>query len=177
MSLFLLEFASPARDAAALESFIGSIDSAVSAGEVIESQVASDFARLFVIVEHNDQATLTADLTNAGINTDDIAEVRLVGAELADVKAARQSVGYLVEWDFPAGLTMDTYLARKAAKTPLYANVPEVTFLRTYVREDMVKCLCFYNAPDEDAVRHARDVVQAPVTRLSRLAGEERVAK
>jgi hypothetical protein len=42
---------------------------------------------------------------------------------------------------------------------------PEVSFLRTYVREDMVKCLCFYDAPDVEAVVRAREVVSAPVNR------------
>jgi alkylation response protein AidB-like acyl-CoA dehydrogenase len=65
---------------------------------------------------------------------------------------------------------MDRYLTRKREKAPLYANVPEVTFLRTYVREDMGKCLCFYDAPDESAVRRARDVVSTPITRLHSLA-------
>jgi myo-inositol catabolism protein IolC len=66
---------------------------------------------------------------------------------------------------------MDRYLARKREKAPLYANVPEVTFLRTYVREDMVKCLCFYDAPDDAAVRRAREAVSTPITRLNALAG------
>jgi hypothetical protein len=61
---------------------------------------------------------------------------------------------------------MDTYLARKKEKSPLYANVPEVAFLRTYVREDMAKCLCFYDAPDTDAVVRAREVVSTPIDRL-----------
>ena len=48
--------------------------------------------------------------------------------------------------------------------------MPEVAFLRTYVREDMVKCLCFYDAPDVEAVVRAREVVSAPVNRLHTLA-------
>lgn len=39
---------------------------------------------------------------------------------------------------------------------------PEVCFLRTYVREDMAKCLCLYDVPDEDAVCRARAVVETP---------------
>jgi hypothetical protein len=66
---------------------------------------------------------------------------------------------------------MDRYLARKREKAPLYANVPEVAFLRTCVREDMRKCLCFYAAPDEAAVRRAREAVSTPITRLNALAG------
>jgi myo-inositol catabolism protein IolC len=38
------------------------------------------------------------------------------------------------------------------------------------VREDMVKCLCFYDAPDEEAVRRAREAVDTPIDRLTRLA-------
>jgi hypothetical protein len=93
-----------------------------------------------------------------------------VAAYIAQVKAERPASGYLVEWDLPADLTMDAYLARKKEKAPLYAQVPETTFQRTYVREDMVKCLCFYDAPDESAVLRARDVVSAPVDRLHALA-------
>ncbi|SKX46450.1 alpha-helical coiled-coil protein [Mycobacteroides abscessus subsp. massiliense] len=78
----------------------------------------------------------------------------------------RPVAGYLVEWDLPADLDMQTYLARKKAKAPKYADVPEVSFLRTYVREDMDKCLCFYDAPDEEAVLRARKAVDTPVDRL-----------
>ena len=76
-----------------------------------------------------------------------------------------------MEWDIPSHIDMDTYLTRKAEKTPLYASIPEVSFLRTYVREDMGKCLCFYDAPDADAVVRARDIVSTPVNRLHTLKG------
>jgi len=62
---------------------------------------------------------------------------------------------------------MDTYLQRKKEKSPLYANVPETTFLRTYVREDMEKCVCLYDAPDDDAVRRARECVDTPIDRMT----------
>jgi hypothetical protein len=101
-------------------------------------------------------------------------EVRLVGADLESVKAARPAAGYLVEWDLPPELDMESYLARKKANAPRYADVPEVSFLRTYVREDMIKCLCFYDAPDEAAVRRARDAVSTPIDRLHGLDGELR---
>jgi hypothetical protein len=95
--------------------------------------------------------------------------LRLVGAEPAQLKASRPGAGYLVEWDLPAELDMDTYLARKKAKAPRYADVPEVSFLRTYVREDMAKCLCFYDAADEDIVRRGRAAVDTPIDRLHAL--------
>ena len=64
---------------------------------------------------------------------------------------------------------METYLARKKEKSPLYAEVPEVAFRRTYVREDLDKCLCFYDAPCVEDVERAREVVSAPIDRLHEL--------
>jgi hypothetical protein len=66
-------------------------------------------------------------------------------------------------------MDMDSYLARKKANAPRYADVPEVSFLRTYVREDMAKCLCFYDAADEDIVRRGRAAVDTPIDRLHAL--------
>ena len=100
-------------------------------------------------------------------------EVRLVGAELEEIKALRRGAGYLVEWDIPAEITMDQYLARKKANAPKYAEVPETSFLRTYVREDTAKCLCFYDAPDEDAVVRAREAVSTPIDRIWALGAIE----
>ena len=66
---------------------------------------------------------------------------------------------------------MDKYLARKKEKSPLYEDIDDVKFLRTYVREDMVKCLCFYDGESEEDVKRARDVVSAPIDRLHRIEG------
>lgn len=74
-----------------------------------------------------------------------------------------------MEWDIPAEITTEQYLTRKKANSPKYAEVPEVSFLRTYVREDTAKCLCFYNAPDEDAVARARAAVDTPFDRMFKL--------
>ncbi|MUM17621.1 DUF4242 domain-containing protein [Mycobacterium sp. CBMA271] len=135
-------------------------------GELIEAQVTREARRLFVIAEfHRDAPLLDAD----SLRADSVSgphPVRLVGADLDQLKSARPVAGYLVEWDLPADLDMETYLARKKAKAPRYADVPEVSFLRTYVREDMDKCLCFYDAPDETAVLRARQAVDTPVDRL-----------
>src|SRR5690606_12320994 len=122
-----------------------------------------------VVIEHERENGLKAGLAAAGIPEHDLAQVRLVGATLDEVKANATAPGFLVEWDFPEGLEMDAYLSREKEKAPLYAQVPEVAFRGTYVREDMMKCLCLYDAPDEDAVRHAREVVSTPVDRLTRL--------
>lgn len=169
--LFLIEFDTSRAETADTSGLLGKTAAAATAagGEVIETHIAPDIKRAYVVIEHDRENGLKAGLAVAGIPEHELAQVRLVGATLDEVKANRSTPGFLVEWDFPEGLEMDTYLARKKEKSPLYAQVPEVSFRRTYVREDMVKCLCLYDAPDEDAVRHAREVVSTPVDRLTRL--------
>ena len=170
MSLYLSEFILPPeaeRDAA----FDRVSDAAAAAGgELIELQVGLDAGRLYAVIEHISSEPLEGAFADAGLGPFEVVEVRLVGPSLEEVKAARGDAGYLVEWEFPDGLGMDEYLARKKSKAPLYAKVPETTFLRTYVCEDMTKCLCFYRAPDEDAVLRAREAVETPVTRIGRVA-------
>jgi hypothetical protein len=78
----------------------------------------------------------------------------------------------LVEWNIPEDITMDQYLARKKKNSVHYEEVPEVAFSRTYVCEDMSKCLCFYDAPDEAAVKRAREAVQTPIDSITELAGK-----
>lgn len=171
MSLLLAEVLPRTEVAATLETVREVAASLL--GEFVEAQVTADRGRVFAIVELDGDdvaAALESALGAAGLEVEAVSPVRLVGADLAQVKANRPASGYLVEWDLPAGLTMDAYLARKKEKSPLYAQVPETTFQRTYVREDMVKCLCFYDAPDEAAVLRAREVVSAPVDRLHALA-------
>src|SRR5262245_45196188 len=176
MALYLLEFSNALGSRAEVRSLLDRVAEAVrrARGEVIEAQVPAHLDPVFVVVEHGDErdgeAALQRGLGESAVPAGGIARVRLVGATLEEVKAARRTADYLVEWDFPAGLTMDAYLARKKTNAPRYAEVPEVRFLRPYVCEDMSKCLCFYLAHDEAAVRRARAVVGAPVTRLARLA-------
>ena len=33
----------------------------------------------------------------------------------------------------------------------------------------MVKCLCLYDAPDDDAVKRAREAVSTPIDRLTKI--------
>ncbi len=167
MPLFLAEITPPAD----VEGLLALVQSTVAAagGDFIEAQVTADRGRVFVIVDTSDAGAVQAALAGAGVGIDALDQVRLVGANLADIKENRPPTGYLVEWDIPAGITMDAYLARKKEKSPLYAQVPETTFQRTYVREDMMKCLCFYDAPDEAAVVRAREVVSTPIDRLHKL--------
>ncbi len=161
-TLFLVEFTPSPADADGSQQLLARI---ASSSELVEAQITADHTRVFAIVEAEDAAAVAQQLGDLHPASEPAA-VRLVGAELSDVKAARPEAGYLVEWDIPSHIDMDTYLSRKAEKTPLYASIPEVSFLRTYVREDMGKCLCFYDAPDADAVQRARDIVSTPINRL-----------
>jgi hypothetical protein len=139
---------------------------------LIEVQVSKDFSRSFFIVEGEDQNAATETLKGSGVPVELVKEVRLVGKELDDVKKNNDVVNYLVEWNIPADITMDQYLARKKKNSVHYQEVPEVAFSRTYVCEDMSKCLCFYDAPDEAAVKRAREAVNTPIDSITELAGE-----
>ena len=177
MPLSLVEITPARTEREAVDDLVDAVATAVAAAdaELVESQVTAGFGTVFVILETASDAAEDA-VRPALAGVDGVAAlsgpepVRLVGADLEAVKAARPAAGYLVEWDLPDELDMETYLARKKAKAPLYQNVPETSFLRTYVREDMDKCLCFYDAPDEAAVRRAREAVSTPVDRLHELA-------
>ena len=175
MSLYVAEIdtTSVAAETDGINTVLAAIETAAAkqGGEFIESQVTADHGRVFAVIEHSSLLELRADLEAAGLTVDELALVRLVGAELDDVKKLKKAGQYLVEWDFPAGLTMDKYLARKKEKSPLYNDITDVKFLRTYVREDMVKCLCFYDGDSEDAIVAARQVVDTPISRLHKLEG------
>lgn len=172
MALFLLEIEPSAASREGSQAVIDALGAQAAAGapaELIESQVAADHSRLFAILEASDAegaGKVAAELREVAGTVQGPDAVRLVGAELEDIKALRRGAGYLVEWDIPAEITMDQYLARKKANAPKYAEVPETSFLRTYVREDTAKCLCFYDAPDQDAVVRAREAVSTPIDRI-----------
>ncbi|MCM3570533.1 DUF4242 domain-containing protein [Neobacillus mesonae] len=136
---------------------------------LIELQVSKDFARSFFIVEGENRTVATDGLKAAGIPVQLVKEVRLVGKELDDVKKNNDVVNYLVEWNIPENITMDQYLARKKKNSVHYQEVPEVSFSRTYVCEDMTKCLCFYDAPDEAAVKRAREAVDTPIDSITEI--------
>jgi hypothetical protein len=171
MGLFLIEVDTDATDRDAVAAKLDAASEAVrgAGADVLEATVTGDHAKAFVVLEAPDRDTAAAAAQATGLRFTGPDEVRLVGATVEEVRAARGDARYLVEWDFPEGLDMDTYLKRKAEKSPLYANVPEVSFLRTYVREDMSKCLCLYDATCEADVRRAREVVDTPISRLHEL--------
>ena len=171
MSLYVAEL--DTTDNENIQDVLAGVEAAAqkAGGEFIESQVTANHNRVFAVLEHDNIVTLRGDLEAAGFKVDELALVRLIGAELEDIKKLKPAGQYLVEWDFPEGLTMDKYLARKKEKSPLYNDIEDVKFLRTYVREDMVKCLCFYDGDSEDAVVAARQVVDTPISRLHKLEG------
>lgn len=136
---------------------------------LIELQVSKDFSRSFFIVEGKDQSSVSDLLKSAGLPIQLVKEVRLVGKDLDHVKKNSELVNYLVEWNIPENITMEQYLERKKKNSVHYQEVPEVTFSRTYVCEDMSKCLCFYDAPDEEAVKRARQAVQTPIDSITEI--------
>ncbi|HHW9631791.1 TPA: DUF4242 domain-containing protein [Staphylococcus aureus] len=161
MTLFLLEannldFASMKEE---LEAKAASL-STKTIPTLIEVQATENLTHGYFIVEANDEADISIQL---------VKEVRLVGKDLDEVKNGDAHVDYLVTWNIPEGITMDQYLARKKKNSVHYEEVPEVEFKRTYVCEDMSKCICLYNAPDEEAVRRARKAVDTPIDGIEKL--------
>lgn len=174
MSLYLVEsiFNGEVKEKGAFEQKVAEIQAIVSEKNtsLIEVQVSKDFLRAFFIFESEDRNTITESLREIGISVALIKPVRLVGQELAQVKEQQEKVNYLVEWNLPENLTMEQYLDRKTKNSVHYAEVPEVSFSRTYVCEDMTKCLCFYDAPDEGTVKKAREAVKAPIDTITELS-------
>ena len=179
MALYLSEIATGAHERGAAEALVERLGPAASGagGRLLEVQVTEDFARIFFVAEDVDPSQLAARIAVLGVARTEPAPVRLVGATADQVRErGTDAASHMVEWDLPAGLDMETYLARKKEKSPLYAQVPDVAFLRTYVREDMGKCLCLYDASDDTAVVRAREVVAAPIDRLHHLTETPDVA-
>jgi hypothetical protein len=170
MPLFLFEVPTGG-DEAAINRAVSAVSAAAAARKatLIEAQATADRRRLYLIVEAADRAVADAVISAGGLAPVLTKEVRLIGQDLATIKAKRAKANFLVEWNLPSGLTMEAYLKRKAEKTPLYEKVPEVSFERTYVCEDLSKCLCLYDGPDEAAIRRARSVVGAPIDQLNQI--------
>ncbi|GAA5146899.1 DUF4242 domain-containing protein [Microbacterium pseudoresistens] len=173
MGLFLVEaeLSEPGRQSAATVIEAVAAAYASSGGTLVEAQVPAGHERVYLILEGDDCAGVVLDaaaLPGVASITEAV-PVRIVGATVEQVRERGAGAGYLVEWDIPAEVTMEQYLARKKEKSPLYDTLDDVSFLRTYVREDTQKCLCFYDAQDEAAVRNAREVVSTPISRLQAL--------
>ncbi|MCM3714530.1 DUF4242 domain-containing protein [Halalkalibacter oceani] len=175
MALYLVEsqLSEELQNKAAFEGKVEALREDDSGQELIEVQVAKDFNRAFFIFEAAEEGALTKNLSDAGIVPSLVKEVRIVGQDLEEVKKQKDKINYLVEWNLPENLTMEGYLARKKANSVHYAEVPEVSFSRTYVCEDMTKCLCFYDAPDDEAVKRARQAVKAPIDAITEIASDQ----
>lgn len=177
MALYLVESALNAKikDKASFEKKVADIQETVGKknASLIEVQVAKDFSRAFFILESEDRNVINDSLRELEVSVVLIKPVRLVGKDLEDVKKQADKVNYLVEWNLPENLTMDQYLERKKKNSVHYDEVPEVAFSRTYVCEDMTKCLCFYDAPDEDAVKRAREAVKTPIDTITEISPKE----
>lgn len=169
MALYLIEGAldnlQPAQIQQSLEQI--ATEAIDQQGELIEAQISEDLQRLFVVLETLNPTIAEQNFVAGGFQVALLKEVRLLGQDLATVKLRKGKANYLVEWNLPAGLTMEAYLTRKADKSSLYAQVPDVKFERTYVCEDLSKCLCFYDSPDKSTVKQAREVVGAPIDALT----------
>lgn len=173
MTLYLVESAlnGIVKDKAGFEQKIAELQKELAPQDVtvIEVQVSKDLSRAFFIFESAGRDILNASLRSAGIPVILSKPVRLIGQDLDEVKQQKEVVNYLVEWNLPENLTMDQYLERKKNNSVHYAEVPEVSFSRTYVCEDMTKCLCFYDAPGEAAVKKAREAVKAPIDSITEI--------
>lgn len=170
MSLYLVEVALNGRNEAEIAQALDGFAQALAGkGELIEAQVGVEAGRAFLVAQASDVSHVSEAARAAGLSQVEAKEVKLVGAELDEVKAKAGKANYLVEWNLPEGLTMERYLQRKREKSVNYAKVPEVSFERTYVCTDMSKCLCFYEAPSEESVIKAREAVEAPIDLLTTL--------
>lgn len=173
MSLFLIEttFSEGDRSKEVVEGKVSEIESKLQehAASLIEVQIAKGLANSFFIVETEDEALASRIIEAEGLTVNLQKEVRLIGESLDEVKQQNEVVNYLVEWNLPEHLTMEQYLARKEKNSVKYDEVPEVSFARTYVCEDMTKCLCFYDAPNQASVEKAREVVEAPIDAITEL--------
>ncbi|WP_248923900.1 DUF4242 domain-containing protein [Paenibacillus hamazuiensis] len=173
MALFLVEsvLTKAVQDQDQLERTISTIGRELARKNVslVEVQVSRDFSRAFFIFDGENRGLINEGLRELGISVTLIKPVRLIGQDVEAVKRKTDAVNYLVEWNLPDGITMEQYLERKKSNSVHYAEVPEVAFSRTYVCEDMTKCLCFYDAPDEAAVKRAREAVKAPIDSITEI--------
>jgi hypothetical protein len=164
MNLYLIESSCHGVERALLEQRLQAVE---THAELLEAQASAQDNRLYVVLLAADERAAREAFAHSGLQAELVKQVRLVGQDLETVRQRKARANYLVEWNLPAGLTMEAYLKRKAEKSPLYAQVPEVKFERTYVCEDMSKCLCLYDSPDEQTVLKAREVVGAPVDHVT----------
>lgn len=173
MGLFLIETTLSGQvEKADFQAKVKNLKESLDEASLIEVQVAKDYSRTFFIFETDNEEQVTELLKEQQFHVDLVKRVRIVGQDLEEAKKKAQEANYLVEWNLPQDLTMEQYLERKKKNSVHYAEVPEVSFERTYVCEDMSKCLCFYDAPDEEAVKRAREAVKTPIDSITEISSE-----
>lgn len=167
MALYLVESALPSeqRRESEFEIVLEKLGQALQSRNagLVEVQAARDLSRAFIVVEAETRDPVREAFQTVSLPMTLVKSVRLVGADLADVRRDPKRVRYLVEWNLPETLTLDAYLERKKQNSVHYAEVPQVQFQRTYVCEDMTKCVCLYDGPDVESIYQAREAVHAPV--------------
>ncbi|HLS66331.1 MAG TPA: DUF4242 domain-containing protein [Pseudogracilibacillus sp.] len=156
-----------------LKAKINRVEEKLGDSAFIEVQIAKDLSQLFFIIETDHLENIAKVFEDHQLAVQLTKEVRLIGEDIEDVKKEKEKVNYVVEWNLPEHLTMEQYLERKKKNSVHYEEVPEVSFARTYVCEDMTKCLCFYDAPNQQAVERARDAVSAPIDAITELGDDE----
>ncbi len=173
MGLFLIETTLTEKlEKTDVQTKVEKLEQSLEEANLIEVQVAKDFSRTFFIFETDNEEKVSNLLKEQQFEVDLVKPVRIVGQDLEEAKKKAQNANYLVEWNLPEDLTMEQYLERKKKNSVHYAEVPEVSFERTYVCEDMSKCLCFYDAPDEDAVKRAREAVKTPIDSITEISSK-----
>jgi hypothetical protein len=78
---------------------------------------------------------------------------------------------YVVQRAFPGGLALPANLAgAEACHKVVEENAAlGVTWLQSYVSEDLETTFCIYDGPDPDAIRRAADRNGLPVDRITRV--------
>ena len=110
LQLFELVPATPSREAA--QALIAQVSQAVEAAgaSILESQVTAGHEHIFTVVElDSDDVTALTEAVRAAAAGAEVTgpdEVRLVGAQIEDVRALARKADYLVEWDIPEEISM-----------------------------------------------------------------------
>src|SRR5690606_9873297 len=114
MSLYLAEVPLEGRSEAEIEAALQKIAGALGeGGELVEAQIGVEAGRAFLVAQADGADQVTAALQAAGLAASQVKEVRLVGAELDEVKGNAGATNYLVECNLPTNLSMEEYHQRK----------------------------------------------------------------
>ena len=116
MNLYLIETRT---DGLAEQEVERRLQSIGAQAELLEAQASPDDGRLYLILLADNEQQARAAFTPTNLPAELVKQVRLVGQDLETVRQRKAKSNYLVEWNLPAGLTMEAYLTRKAERSPL----------------------------------------------------------